>query len=297
LAAPSDEYLDYRAVRVADKLEPRLQASETYLQKHPRGRWRDDVRPWFQRAEFRYWDSRKDTIAGLSSYLKLLPDGPHSQEARQQLSLLTRLLRLSQVEGIALEARYTEERLAARARERETARDAFASWLGRFLSIETWGQRTSNLSSDLIFDWRIEKPQAHCIDDHCSKLIQLPFSMPGGGPEAARELTLDAKLQLRQGMVYQGRLEGPELFSRVYETSTGRPVRPDDPASRVQAIAFAVDVVKGAAEARLPASSCEKEAIAPVVLVRNCNGWTLTMTAADQPSDDDTVVIEGPQAR
>lgn len=294
LVASNDEYLAYREVRTTERLDARLAASNAYLMAHPDGQWAQEVRPWFERAELRYWLRIKETPSGLAAYLKTLPDGPHAAEAAAALATFRERQQAARKELLDLSAAMTEERLAELARQRDVAQEAFTSWLGRFLAIETWGMRTSALDHDFIFAWRIDPPRGRCVDDRCAKLVQYAYEMPGGGDRSERRLVMDVVVQLDQGMVEQARLEGPGLFSRLYEAGAKQPVPYDDPSARVEAIAYAVDVIGGAVEARMPSQRCARDAIAPVVLHRSCDGWTVTVTAAELPGDDDVVSISGP---
>ena len=294
LVAPNDEYLAYRKIRTASELEARLERSTAYLAQFPHGQWAGEVQPWFERAELRFWLQRAESPAGWASYLRTLPDGPHAAEAKRELDDFRRRQRESDVEMIGIEASLTEERLAELQRERDEARGAFSEWLGRFLTIDTWGQRTSALDHTFVFAWRIDPPHARCEDDRCAKLVRFPYALPGGGASAARELVMDVVLVLDQGMVREARIEGPNLFSRLYEASLKRPVAHDDASARVAAIAFAVEVAGGVVEARLPKVRCARSVVAPVVLDRECEGWSIRVRAAEYPGEDDVVAIRGP---
>jgi hypothetical protein len=295
ILAPQDEYMAYRRVRTATVLNDRLRESSDYLQRYPKGRWREQVRPWYERAEAKYWGHRNETASDLAEYLQVLPDGPHSLEARKQLRILQLRAEQARVERLDLEARYTEERLAELVRERERAKESFAFWLSSLLSIDTWGRRTSALDHELLFAWRIDKPKARCVDDRCSKLLDLPYSMPGGGSRAAREMVLEAVILLVDGGVDEARIEGPGLLSRLYEAATSKAVEPGDAQARANAIEFGIDFISGAAEAHLPAARCAVDATMPVILSRSCDGWTLTVKVAESLAEDDVLVIRGPR--
>jgi len=294
LVANNGEYLAYREVRTSERLDARLAASSAYLSAHPDGQWAQEVRPWFERAELRYWLRIKETPAGLASYLETLPDGPHAAEATALLAAYRERQEAARKELLDLSAAMTEERLAELAKQREVAQEAFVSWLGRFLAIESWGKRTSELDHEFIFAWRIDPPHGTCVDDRCAKLVQYAYELPGGGEQSERRLVMDVVVQLDQGMVEQAKLEGPGLFSRLYEAGAKQPVPYDDPSARVEAIAYAVEVIGGAVEARMPAQRCALDTVAPVVLHRSCDGWTVTVTAAEQAGEDDVVSISGP---
>ncbi len=295
IVAPQSEYLAYRRARTSLTVEDRLRGSWDYLAAFPTGRWAGELRPWFDRAEAKYYAHRSETAADLIAYLAVLPNGPHADEAKRQLSMHRARAAEAHRDQLDLDARFTEQRLGALARQRETTREAFSLWLSSLLSIRTWGQRTSALDDEFLFAWRIDKPQARCVEERCSKLVTLDYEVPGGGVLAKRELLIDVVLELSNGMLQEGRLEGPGMLSRLYEASTGKPVAPEDKYARWQATEYATEVVVGAAEARLPEARCAAKAAPPVVLLRACDGWTLTVRAAETPAEDDVVSVRGPK--
>lgn len=294
IVAPRDEYSAYRNVRTANQVESRLKASSAYLEQYPEGRWRQDVQPWFDRAEAKYYARREETAEGLAEYLEVLPHGPHAHVARIELARHRQRVAEGAKDRLVVDARYTEARLALLAQRRDNARDTFGAWVGRLLSIQSWGQRTSELDHEFLFAWRIDKPGARCVEDRCSRLVELPFELPGGGEETERELDFEVVLTLRDGMLAEASLRGPGMFSRLYEAGRSKPVPPANAFARVQAIGYAVEFLVGAAEARLPVARCKGDAVGNVVLKRACDGWTFEVTAAEDPAVDDVVSVRGP---
>ncbi len=295
LIANEDDYAAYRKVRTSARIDTRLVASAAYLDAHPNGQWEHQVRPWFDRAEARYWNRIKETRAGLSTYLRNLPNGPHAAQAAQALAAYRDNQKSARKELLLLKAAMTEQRLASLAQQRDQAFSAFTEWLGRILSINTWGRPTSHLDHETIFAWRIDPPKGTCSDNLCSKLVLQTYQLPGGGENAERQLLMDVILILDQGRLHEVRLAGPGLFSRLYETGANQIVNFDDSSSRSEAISYAIQVVGGAAQAQLPAQKCALAPLDPIIFNRSCNGWTLTMTAAVSPADDDVVSVIGPQ--
>jgi hypothetical protein len=291
VTAPQDEYLAYRSFRTSRELDERLAASAAYLERYPDGRWRAQVRPWVERAEARFYELAKGSRARLEAYLATLPDGPHADAVRDELRIARAEARRARTERQRAAA--VERELAARARDREKAALAFSQWLGRLLDIRAWGKRTSSLDHEFLLVWRLTEPEAQCVDQTCRKRLLLPFSLPRGGDKANREMRLQVVIELDQGLVHEARLQGPALFSRLYEASTAKPVPAHDLGARVRAIAYAVEVVAGAAEARLPAARCAQTPVAPTVLLRSCNGWTLRAVVGEDPTAPDQVVVRG----
>jgi hypothetical protein len=295
MVAPQDEYAAYRRVRTSRTVEDRLKASDWYLDRYPAGRWIGDVRPWFERAEIKFFVHHEENASGLEKYLEVLPHGPHAVLARKELARHRTRVVEGQKSRLEVDARYTEARLAALARMRENTRDTLGAWVGRLLSIDSWGERTSRLDHEFIYAWRIDKPSGRCVEDHCTKLVELPFELPGGGDQAAREMDFEVVLSLRQGMVQEGSLQGPGMFSRLYEAVRSKPVAAGDTGARVQAIAFAVEFLSGAVEARLPAAKCAADPVGETVMKRACDGWTLEAVAPGDPASDDRIVVRGPE--
>lgn len=296
MVAPQDEYGAYRSVRTARTVEDRLRASDAYLDRYPAGRWADEVRPWFDRAEMKFFVHREESPAGLQEYLQVLPRGPHAAIARIELDRHRSRVAEGRKSRLEIDARYTEARLAALARLRENARDTLGAWVGRTLSIDSWDERTTALDHEFIYAWRIDKPAGRCVEDLCSKLVELPFELPGGGDQAPRELDFEVVLVLQQGMLQEVSLRGPGMFSRLFEAARSRPVVAGDVPARVQAIAFAIEFLSGAVEARLPASRCNAEIVGEVVFKRACDGWSIEALAPGDPGADDRIVIRGPRA-
>jgi len=195
-----------------------------------------------------------------------------------------------------LTAATTEQRMSELSRQREDAHHAFTGWLGRVLSIESWGEITSKLPHDTIFAWRIDPPRGACEGDHCVKTIQMDYRLPGGGEEAERLFLMDVVLVLQQGMLTEVRLQGPALFSRLYEVGAKRIVQFNDPHARQEAITYAIDVVRGAAEDRVPEERCALAPSGPIALDRSCDGWTVRVEVAVKIEDDDVVLVRGPAA-
>ena len=126
VTATTSEYALYRQTRVLPGVEERLAAADDYLRKYPHGALADDVRARFKREEALYYKSKKDSVAGLASYLRALPSGPHGVEAAGRIGALrTKQGRGEElrVAGLATAARI-ERAVAAR----EHLRDEIVGW-------------------------------------------------------------------------------------------------------------------------------------------------------------------------
>lgn len=294
MTASNREYLAYRTVRTSDRLDQRLFAAHNYLVQYPDGRWVAEVQPWYEQTEQQYWALLKSSKEGISRYLQALPMGLHAPQATAALAVYQERENAKRRELLEIQAANTEERLAMLAEQRQRAHDLFTSWLVRWLGITTWQHPTSWLDHNVLFEWRIAPPQAKCIDDRCAKLIEQPYEIAGGGDHALRMLLMDAVLMLHNGVVNEARLEGPGLFSRLFEATNQRSLNINPLALRIEAIAYVISLVGGAIEAKMPRERCNREPVSPVVLDRSCDGWTVKVIVADQPDQDDVVSIVGP---
>lgn len=293
LTADPGDYALYRRTRTAETAEARLTASAEYLEKMPEGRWRAEVKRWFERAEPRYFAWAERSTPRLERYLGVLPRGPHASAARERIAELDLGARIKRQrdESVLEEALAVEGKLADAAAMRRALVTAVTDWTRRLSTIESWGQPTSELDHELLFRYRMQEPAARCADERCSKLLELPFAIPDGGKLRARKALMEIELGLYRGTVVRARLAGPELWSRLSEASELRPVRPDDAQARAEAIARSVQIVEGALPASLGRVECRREPVSPVVLLAEC-GVRVTMRAGTTAELDDELVIE-----
>ena len=296
LASNQSEYVAYRKVRTSEQLPDRLAASHAYLAQYPDGRWSRDVATWFEHAELSYWKRSQDSEEGLAAYLQHLPKGPHAARATRSLLELRENAAKGRTDQLEASAALSEERLSRWAQQREDAFHAFLGWIARALAIDSWGKVTSRLPHDTIFAWRIDPPRGACVGDVCVKPLQMDYRLPGTGDDLDRVLLMDVALVLDQGMLREVRLQGPALFSRLYEVGTKRAVSFDDASVRRDAVAFVVEVVGAAVEERLPPQPCSIEPTVGMVLGRCCDGWMVRVEVAESSEQDDVVLIRGPDA-
>lgn len=294
LTAQPRDYALYRKTRIAKTSEARLTASHRYLSDMPEGQWRDEVKSWFERAEPIYYERAQHTPDGLHAYLDTLPEGPHAKAAReriQELELRDRSARSRSDAAVAEAMGVTARLVDADALRREVVASV-ARWTGLLSGIRTWGQPTSELGGDFIYRFRLEQPRPRCDDTRCKKSVSLMYAVPDGKKLAARKAIFDVDLELYRSGVSRARLAGPELFSRTGEASEVRAVRPADAQARAEAIARSVQIVENALDVRLTEPGCKKDAVSPTVLLIECAGVRVKMTAAPSVESDDELVVE-----
>ncbi|MEZ4224051.1 MAG: hypothetical protein R3B13_24090 [Polyangiaceae bacterium] len=289
--ASKHEYEAYRRVRVANSVEGRLQASESYLRHHPSGTHRQEVEQWFEDAEPRYFTAQRDSQSGLVRYLDLMPSGPHAAAATERLRELALAAAYERRRNadIAEQGSDLMEKLSDAERLRKQVVSDLGAWVSRLAALPRWRVRTHELPHEFIYEYRMSEPEAHCGVDRCLKPLSLAYAIPDGGRLRARRALLDVVLELKDGAVVSARLSGPELFSRVAEAEELRPVRPDDALRRAEAIATVVTIVGAALEEDLPERDCGSPAVAPIVLARRCRGLDVSVIAAASAEQDDEI--------
>lgn len=301
IASPSD-YAGYRATRVAPTFEQRLAAAQRYLGEHADGRYKDEVRAFFDPAEETFFASKKATKLGLEGYLVALPKGPHESQARRRISELEALTRSRAAEldrtVAEVEARVSGPGAVDRARVRAEVQD----WLARLLDRATWDAPISAAKASLVVPFSLSLPAPRCelvdppegaVARRCAKLIGLPYSVQVERGLEPREATIEIiLLQDPRGVPIEASVGGPDLFVRLEETYRVKPVTTGDAEQRAAATARAAQMVKTAfSRAVSDAPSCARRVKPPTVLELGCEGVLVSVRAGAAPGDDDRIVI------
>ncbi|RYZ03911.1 MAG: hypothetical protein EOO73_26195 [Myxococcales bacterium] len=288
-----EAYHLYRAARVAPTLEERLRAADRYLREVPGGPHTKQLRTWFMGAEEKYFLRAFDRLPNLYAYREALPHGPHIEEVQSRIDALearkTRLARRESEEDTRIAA--TQARLQGADADRRAFVATFKEWTARLLRIQSFGEPTSELADETIFAFRLTDPRGACRGDECRKLLQLQYEVPGERELVPREALLEVQLELERGLLKRARLSGPELWTRLAEALSLRPLPSATPEERADALNRASMLVRALLEPSLPASECEKVADPPAVLVRQCRGLSARMIAGASATDDDTLEI------
>ena len=89
--------------------------------------------------------------------------------------------------------------------EADTQRRAFVAtvkdWAARLIRIESFGQPTSELADETIFAFRLSEPRGACVGDHCRKLLQLSYPVPGERELVERAAVMEVQLELEAGLL------------------------------------------------------------------------------------------------
>jgi len=298
LTASRDDYEAYRRVRLAHSVEQRLAESWRYLKLMPGGRFRADVDGWFVRNEPRYFELMYDDLSRLRSYLESVPDGPRAQAVSDRIAELELAAEFERRRERSLteEARSIERTLAGAERKRRDLVQVFVGWTLRLARIQTWGQPTSALDHEFIYEYRLSDPRARCVEQRSTKMLSMPYAVPDVRRVEEREAVFDVVLLLdERGGVRAGIITGPELFTRVAEAAEMRAIGPNQGLARAEAISRIAEVVKHALEPLLPEATCARDAVSPVVVERACGGLRVRVTAAMSPEEEDRIEVEPSQ--
>ncbi|MFZ5894130.1 MAG: hypothetical protein ACOY0T_23925 [Myxococcota bacterium] len=293
LAASRSDYALYRETRVAATPEQRLAAGSRYLREQPEGRFRSEVRAWFEVAEPRFVQEAHDRPSLLRAYLRAMPNGPHAQAVRDRLEefeLLNQYREKREARSERLISRVEAELAKAQA-ERERFIAAVTGIVNALANVRSFGRPTQDLDDALIYRFRLEQPAGKCIGDACVKAFVLPYSVPTRDGLIARSASLTLAIDLEAGLVKRVRFAGPELFSRLTEAFDRVLLDPKDLLARTEAIARAIQLLENGLEPSLPSSECRRDVIAPVVLSRVCRGVALSMIVATEPGELDRIEV------
>jgi len=300
-ATPGD-HAAYRDTRVLRTFEERIGAAATYLEERPDGAYAPQVRRYFDRAEPVFFATRQKTEAGLRTYIRVLPKGPHAAEVASRL----RAIDDRRGHDPLLEAAAaTRERLAAAAKSRADAQAGLQVWLERLMDREAYRSTLASGPRDLVVAFSLALPEPSCSAAEgpdgppgaarlCAKDATFPFAIPTGKRLEDRELSFLVELALDEGGVpLRGSITGEELFARLDETFAKAERRAESVRDRIEAVGRGVDFVTQAFEKRVSHDpSCAKPVTAPEVLRLECAGVRVVAKAATDEGGADEIVIE-----
>lgn len=293
LVAPPEDYAHYREYRSAEVLEDRFRAAGRYLSAEPEGRFRDEVRQWLLQAGGEYLQRWWNDEARLADYQNWVPEGPHSSVIEARLQALA-------AQSVAARAR-ERELLATAARQQNALERAktlrqeliasYKGWLLQVASLRQFGQPTAQLPHEFLHEYREIEPRASCTALGCSKPVLLPYAVPEERKLSWRELLFDVTLTLDNGALVEVSLHGVGLVSSLAEALQRRTVAPEDIQAQAEALGVVVQLSALVLEQTLPAAQCERPAISPVVLARECSGVQLQFRVASGEQEQDSITL------
>jgi hypothetical protein len=294
MLASSADIEDYRAFRLAAHEGRRLAAAQRYLERHPHGAWADEVRVVFEAEEAAWFEAAKASRSRAREYVVDLPDGPHAEAARALLVLFDE--HQGDVETLTLlaEARRTAATLDYETARRKRVSDALLVEVAGLLDPATWGARLDSPPPALAAALRGEVATTWGAVTRARRDDRLYFVLPTPDGAQARMLGASLQLELRDGRVAQGLLQGENFFVLWSEALLTRALDPTNAADRALAATTVSELLAGAFEATLPASRCAAPAHEGELLVRSCDGWAVSVRMGAEEGEADVIDVVGP---
>ena len=292
LFAPSKEADAYRAFRTASQPGPRLARAHAYLRDYPRGSWTNEVQEVYNAEEPVYFARAQQSYQDAINYLTDLPDGPHAAEALATTSVYGQ--EAADIETIELlgNARKSDVLLERQSAQRRHVGEHVAAAIGALTSDGIFGKTLDETPVALRrFLSGARTSWGRAPDRHVETFR---FLLP-----LARHVPLERFATVRVTVasdakgIYEGRIEGEDLFVRWAEADFVRSLNPADAQARKIASDHARDVLGGAFEARLPAAECaltEQSALA-----RRRGGWQVVAVMGDGAGTRDVISVRGPR--
>jgi hypothetical protein len=293
LTADPDDFASYREYRSAEQLPERFRSASNYLRSFQEGRWRREVHQWFEQTSGaylkRWWNDERRLIA----YQNWTDQGPYSAMVEQRLHVLAaqNVAQRDLERRMLREARASENEFNRATRLRQQLLQEFRSWLGQLAALRSFGRTTAQLPHEFLHRFREVEPRARCEAQHCSKLVLLPYGVAAEGKLSWRELLFQVDLALDQGLVVGAGFEGVGLLDSVAEALQKRAVARNNLQAKAEALGATMQLISIAIEASLPADRCEKPAVSPMVLLRECDGVRLEVHVAQSDDAPDRIVL------
>jgi hypothetical protein len=299
-ASPAEHAL-YRRTKTTPLFEDRIAAARDYLRRYPEGLFVAEVKAFYTEADRAYFEARRESRAGLRAYLALSPEGPHAERARA----LADALEVREARRAALTAgAELEQRIGKAAGARARVEAEVTRWVRLLARRETFTRRLVDQGDELAVAWGLELPRPSCGERgargvgegevRCRKSFDRAFEVLEDGEPSAREATVElVVVEDRAGRPLEVSLGGPDLFARLAEARSARPVAPTDRETRAKAAREVAELVTRAFLAvggREP-SRCKREPVAPTVLTLACEGVSVVVRPGATPADPDVVLV------
>ncbi|HZU85441.1 MAG TPA: hypothetical protein VE987_21065 [Polyangiaceae bacterium] len=296
IAAAPDDFADYRAFRLATRQGARVALAQAYLERHPRGRWADDVRAAFEAEEPALFEAAKASRSRALDYVVDLPRGPHVEAARALLVLFDQ--REGDLDTLELLAawRRTAAHLDLESARRRRVGEVVLDDVAALLDPATAGADLDDPPAPLAAALRGSVRRTWGAPPAGLREEQVFFVLPTPADAMARVAEVRLELGLARGRVKEGRVEGEDLFVRWVEAEQVRQLDASDPADRAAAAASVEQVLSGALEARLPAARCAAAAREGEILTRACDGWHASVRMGAHAGERDVISVQYPGA-
>ncbi|MDP8998870.1 MAG: hypothetical protein M3O46_02025 [Myxococcota bacterium] len=295
MLATSDDLADYRAFRVAAHEGTRLARAQTYLKRHPRGAWAEEVRQAFELEEATWFEDAKTSRARAREYVVDLPHGPHVEAARAILLLPDEHDADLDTLELLTDSRRTAAILDLESATRARVGEVVLEDLSALLDPGTWGTDLDHPPQALAVVLRGVAPWTWGVGGPLGlREDELFYVLRTQELTEARVVKVRLLLGLDRGRVAQGQIDGADLFVRWAEASQIRSLDATAASDHAAAVSYVLEVLSGALEARFPASLCTVRPHTGEILRRACIGWTLSVRTGVRPGDDDVIAVRGP---
>jgi hypothetical protein len=292
MIAASADLEDYRAFRVAGAEGTRLARAQTYLARHPKGAFADEVRTAFENEEPRFFEASQATHEGVRRYLADLPEGPHATAALALLTALGTNMQEAELRDIARRVRYDDAKLESAAVQRRAVGETILGAIGVLLDDAVYGVPRAEgppalrrlMTGRTGSTWG-SVPQTREED--------LYFLLPTRPDRESRLVTIEIALTEENGVVTGGRIEGTEMLVMWAEADQIVKLDPSVPEDRTEAQVHALERLGGAFEGRFPWASCPELRTERELYHRACDGWEVVVVPATRAGGKDAIVIRG----
>ncbi len=271
--AATDDLADYRAFRMAVREGTRLSLAESYLGRHPKGAWADEVHRAFEAEEPRWFEHAKRSRSAARDYIVDLPEGPHAAAANAVMaSFDAPEADLDTLELLA-QARESAAFLDLQAERRRRLGELILEELGALLDPDTLGATLDQAPDALAGVLRGAHP---CTWGKCSRAArrndEFYFGLPTPTDIDARVAEVRLELVIERDRIIGGRVEGEDLFVRWAEANEVRALDPTAAADRAEVAKNVADLLGGALEARFPVAYCAAQPLHGEIVARACDG-------------------------
>lgn len=292
MVASSSDLEDYRAFRVAGAEGTRLARARTYLERHPKGAFAEEVHAAFEDEEPRFFEASQATHEGARRYLADLPDGPHAAAALALLTALGSSMQDAELRDIARKARYDDAKLESAAVQRRAVGEAILGAIGVLLDEAVYGvPRTEGppalrtlMSGRTGSTWGTVPSRRE---------EDLYFLLPTRPDRESRLVTLEVTLTEEAGVVSGGRVEGADMLVLWAEADQIVKLDPSASEDRTEAQVHAMDRLGGALERRFPEASCPDARARAELYHRACAGWEVVVLPGTHAGDKDAIIVRG----
>jgi hypothetical protein len=292
--AGPDDFADYRAYRLSASEGTRLARAQTYLARHPRGAWADEVRQTFETEEGAWFEAAKESRTRARDYVIDLPDGPHADAARALLQVFDAPEPDIEMLELLADARRTSARLDVESARRRRVGEIVLEELAALIDPAARGAGQGDLPDPLAAALRGPTPRTWGTGPSGMRDDDVYFTLPTPADPSQASVsasTSASRVALERGRVVGGTIDGEDLFVRWAEANAVRALDASLAADRAAAAGDIAELLGGALEARLPAARCTAPRRADELIARACGGLRVFVRMGRLAGEDDLIRV------